>query len=313
MRTPAQVSGRYDFVMDVPIQGPTDEGIRAADCWWVQNVLPQPPGNGSTGGRGPGPACSDCNGPIPRWVNRPRSWGGGPTEYGGNGGPECSRERIRYGGRHVAGFSLDAAGDPAATLTSDQQAWVVATVTNLNTQIGQATGTNCAGWQAGNLAATIGCFQGWYNANSGGSLRTDGVLDQDTLTALQATTAAHAADFTTPFPAGQASGTVPDVAASASGSSPATPDASVPDPPPASPADMAHHDKKKADEKKKCEELEGDEKKKCEEAKGLSTSAKLGIAAGATIVVGGIVYALASKGSSPARTAPTATERRGRR
>ena len=73
MRTPAQVSGRYDFVTDVPIQGPTDEGIRAADCWWTQNVLPQPSGNGSkSGAPGPGPACSDCNGPIPRWVNRPK-------------------------------------------------------------------------------------------------------------------------------------------------------------------------------------------------------------------------------------------------
>ena len=298
MRTPAQVSGRYDFVTDVPIQGPTDEGIRAADCWWTQNVLPQPSGNGSkSGAPGPGPACSDCNGPIPRWVNRPKSWGGGPTEYGGNGGPDCRATEIRYGSRKVAGFSLDAAGDPAATLTSDQQAWVVATLTNLNTQIGQATGTSCAGWQAGNLAATIGCFQGWYNANSGGSLRTDGVLDQDTLSALQATATAHASDFTAPYPSGQAagppapSGIAPGAATPASGA--------VPEPPPVTPAGkvvVPHEEKKKGG---KCEGLEGDEKKKCEESEGLSTGAKLGIGVGIAAVLGGIVAVVASKKKKP--------------
>lgn len=328
-RTPAQISGRYDFVTDVPIQGPTDEGIRAADCWWVQNVLPRPPGNGSTGGRGPGPACTDCNGPIPRWVNRPRSWGGGPTEYGGNGGPECSGERIRYGSRHVAGFSLDAAGDAAVAITNDQASWVCATLTNLNTQIGQATGTSCANWRDPGLGwstaagmatppevtAAVGCFQGWYNANSGGSLRTDGVLDQDTLSALQAIAVAHPADFTTPYPGGAPadaappasppSGTVPSAAQSASGT--------VPEPPSASPAEMAHHDKKKEDQKKgkKCDGLEGEEKKKCEESeKGLSTGAKVAIAAGATVVAGGILYALATKGSSKPSQPATAERRR---
>ena len=310
MRTPAQVSGRYDFVTDVPIQGPTDEGIRAADCWWTQNVLPQPPSNGSTGGRGPGPACTDCNGPIPMWANNPLRWNGGPTEYGGNGGPNCWGEQIRHDGRSVAGFALDAASDPELTsLTSDQIVWVVDALTTLNQQITQATGTTCKTgiysktWQDMGPSKilsmdSIGCFQVWYNANSGGSLRTDGVLDQDTLSALQATAAAHPADFTTPYPAAP-SGTVPSAAQSASGAVPSAPSA-VPEPPPVTPIVPPSDKKPPPDEKKE----------------GLSTGAKLGIAAGATVVAGGIVYALAMR-STPARKAPVATpavmERRGRR
>jgi hypothetical protein len=213
--TPAQAYGHPDFVTDVPVQGPTDPGIRAADCWWTQNVLPVKK-----------PACADCNGPVPLWAKNPTAWGGGPSEYGGDGGGSCSPSPVRYGSRIVAGFALDAAGDPAATVTSDQQAWVVATLGNLNTQIGQATGTACASWQdAGtNLAAAVGCFQGWYNANSGGSLRTDGVLDQDTLGALQATATAHAADFQTSFPTGSTQVTPAAPAAPAVPTTPAVPD-----------------------------------------------------------------------------------------
>lgn len=93
MRTPAQASGRYDFVTDVPVQGPTDEGIRAADCWWTQNVLPVA-----------NPACSDCKGPIPQWARNPAGWSGGPVQYGGRG---CgSVEPVWYRGGCVAGFSL---------------------------------------------------------------------------------------------------------------------------------------------------------------------------------------------------------------
>src|SRR5262249_31799998 len=36
-QTPAQAYGSPDFVTDVPVQGPTDEGLRAQACWWVQN------------------------------------------------------------------------------------------------------------------------------------------------------------------------------------------------------------------------------------------------------------------------------------
>jgi hypothetical protein len=215
--TPAQASGRYDFVTDVPVQGPTDEGIRAADCWWVQNRLPA---NKTT--------CTDRRtGPVPMWANRPASWGGGWPEYGGNGGPNCSPEQVRYGGCAARGFSLDGASDPAASVSSDQQAWVVSTLTNLNTQIGQATGTACASWQdpGANLAAAVGCFQSWYNYNANGQLRTDGVLDQDTLNAIQSTAAAHTSDFPTPYPA----------AATAAPAAPAPTTAAtttVPEPPP---------------------------------------------------------------------------------
>jgi hypothetical protein len=76
---------------------------------------------------------------------------------------------------------------------------------------------------------------------------------------------------------------------------------------------MAHHDKKKEDQKKgkKCDGLEGEEKKKCEESeKGLSTGAKVAIAAGATVVAGGILYALATKGSSKPSQPATAERRR---
>jgi hypothetical protein len=214
------------------------------------------------------------------WANNPTRWNGGPTEYGGNGGPNCWGERIQHNGRSVAGFALDAAGDAAATLSGDQQAWVTSTLTTLNTNIGQTTGTSCAGWQAGNLAATVTCFQGWYNANSGGTLRTDGVLDQDTLTALQATTAAHGVDFPTPYPGA--------AAATPAAPAPSSP-ASVPEPPAAPPAEMAHHDKK-ADEKKAA----------------WTTGGKVALGVASVVAVGGIVFA-ATRGS---HAAPAAAERR---
>jgi hypothetical protein len=272
--TPAQASGRYDFVTDVPVQGPTDEGIRAADCWWSQSILPVRR-----------PACVDCRGPIPLWANAPTVWGGGWPEYGGNGGGSCPPGPIRYGSRNVAGFSLDGANDPAATVSTDQQAWVMSTLANLNTQIGQATGTSCRGWQDQNLVAMVGCFQGWYNANSGGSLRTDGVLDQDTLTALQATATAHAADFPTPYPAAPA--TAPAAPA------PAAP-ATVPEPPPApiqqhAPTGFLARLAK------------------------LSTPAKVGIGLAGTVVGIGTVYAIASRSASKGAKKKVSERRRYRR
>ena len=132
--TPAQAHGHPDFVTDVPIQGPTDPGMRAAACWWTQNVLPVQ-----------SPACVDCKGPIPLWAKNPTAWGGGWPQYGGNGGGNCTPtwygDRVRIGSRSVAGFALDGPSDPPATLSSDQQAWVVSALTILNTQIGQSTGT----------------------------------------------------------------------------------------------------------------------------------------------------------------------------
>ena len=305
--TPAQASGRYDFVEDVPVQGPTDPGIRAADCWWTQNVLPVKK-----------PACVDCNGPIPKWANRPTAWGGGAPEYGGNGGSNCAAGPVRYGSRNVAGFALDAPrgwsvaeyqdggslaanepprgwsvaeyqdggslaanGDPAATLTSDQQVWVQSTLNTLNRKINETTGTYCSQDAGTSLAAAVACFQGWANANSKGSLRTDGVLDQDTLTALQAVAAAHPADFQTPFPAASA---VPLA-------TPAAPAAAIPEPPPVTSTAVTPLPPEKK--------------------KGLSTPVMVAIGVGAAVVAGGVVYAVTSKGGkSPA---PTASERRRRR
>lgn len=184
--TPAQASGRYDFVTDVPVQGPTDEGMRAADCWYAQNVLPAQP------------ACVDCKGsPVPQWTNNSICPGNRLT-YSGLG------EQVRYGGKSVVGFG--APSDPAATLTPAQQAWVVGTLTALRTLIGTA----CPSWVdlSPNLTASqamsgaaIGCFQSWYNENNKASmLRTDGVLDEDTLCALVLTAGLHPVDVQTTFP-----------------------------------------------------------------------------------------------------------------
>lgn len=276
-RTPAQVSGRYDFVTDVPIQGPTDEGMRAASCWWTQNVLPVKK-----------PACVDCTGPIPKWANNPTSWGGGWPQYGGNGGPSCRGEFVQHNGRRVAGFALDgaprgwsvedyrdagslaAAGDPAATLTSDQQAWVVSTLNTLNTNIGQRTGTSCPGWQdAGtSLAAAVGCFQLWANANGKGSLRSDGVLDQDTLKALITVAQAHASDFPTMYPTAPPASAPPEPPPQ-----PATPAAAPAAPVPAAPPEPPPVDVSGAVVKAH-----------------MTKNAKIAIAAASAIAVGGIIY-----------------------
>lgn len=105
-QTPAQVSGNYDFVNDVPIQGPTDPGMRAASCWWTQNVLPVKD-----------PACVDCKGPVPTWARNPSAWGGGPAEYTGNGYP-CGwgKEMVRYGDRGMI-------GDPETVSPPGEASW----------------------------------------------------------------------------------------------------------------------------------------------------------------------------------------------
>lgn len=87
--TPAQANPDVaDFVTDVATQGPTDEGIRAADCWYVQHVLPARP------------ACVDCEGPIPKWAQQSLSPVRG--ESAGIG------EQISLGGVAVRGFGIGA-------------------------------------------------------------------------------------------------------------------------------------------------------------------------------------------------------------
>jgi hypothetical protein len=95
--TPAQAYGHPDFVTDVPVQGPTDEGMRAAACWWTRHVLP------------PHPPCVDCSGgPIPAWAQRslcPQHslCPGHRLVHSGLGG---LGESISLGGRSTRGFAL---------------------------------------------------------------------------------------------------------------------------------------------------------------------------------------------------------------
>ena len=191
--TPAQANPSVaNFVTDHPVQGPTDEGLRAADCWWAQHVLPQKP------------ACVDCKGPIPMWAQRSLSVYRG--ESAGIG------EQISLGGHRVAGFGNVALGVAAAAdpeiwtkLSTEQQTWVVNTLTKLNDLIVKSTGTTCPTWGP-SITAAGGCFQSWYNANylplnpAAPQLRTDGVFDEDTLCALMLQAALNPPEFPEPFP-----------------------------------------------------------------------------------------------------------------
>lgn len=194
MTTPAQATGHPNFVTDVPVQGPTDEGMRAHDCWYVQNVLPTQR-----------PACVDCEGPIPMWAQSKGLLSGQQISFGRAG--------------VVAGFALRAAGDPDVwtKLSADQQKWIQDTLTKLNNIIYQKTGTTCASWGP-SITAAGGCFQMWFNANMKGLtkadgsplvLRTDRVFDQDTLDALRTVAALNPPDFPTPFPGTSLPGTTP--------------------------------------------------------------------------------------------------------
>jgi len=63
------------------------------------------------------------------------------------------------------------------------------------------TGAPCKRWTdpSVNMSGATVCFQTWFNENENGSLRTDGVLDEDTLSALVGIMAKDP-DFRTPFP-----------------------------------------------------------------------------------------------------------------
>jgi hypothetical protein len=167
--TPAQAYG-HPTLDDVAVQGPTDPGIRAADCRYAQNVLPQKP------------ACVDCNkGNIPMWA-----------QHKGTG---LSSESISLGGAPVVGFG--APGDPGLTLSAADKAWAQNAINDLNTKILAGGSAPCATWAA-DFSSMTGCFQGWYNVNRAPAskmLRTDTVFDQDTLDALKMVVAARPADF----------------------------------------------------------------------------------------------------------------------
>ena len=71
-------AGTYaDWVTDVPIQGPTDPGIRRADCWWKNNVLDK---------------VTDSQGAVvPRWTQHSLCIGNRLTESGIGGVGEAIR------------------------------------------------------------------------------------------------------------------------------------------------------------------------------------------------------------------------------
>jgi hypothetical protein len=201
--TPAQASG-HPSLFDAPVQGPTDEGMRAADCWQAQNRLPK------------NPACVDCDGPIPQWTRDTLCPGNRLTNSGIGDPPQETKmfqHQVRYQGAPALGFSLGwvaAAGDPSVweKLTPEQQAWVSSTLIKLDQRIRETTGTVCRTWGPA-ITAAGGCFQHWFNGaklgftKADGSplvLRTDGVFDQDTLDALRTVAGINPTDFPTPFP-----------------------------------------------------------------------------------------------------------------
>jgi hypothetical protein len=183
MITPAQASGYPDFVNDWPVQGPTDPGIREADCRYAQ-TLPTP-------AEAP---CVDCKGYVPMFARTKGLLG----------------EQVSFGGRRTRAFALAAAGDPDiwGSLTVPQQTWVGNTLAKLNDIIVKSTGTTCPQWAPAIHSAAF-CFQSWFNqagigmTNSDGSqtkLRTDGTFDQETLNTLIRVVAINPTDFPTPYP-----------------------------------------------------------------------------------------------------------------
>jgi len=192
--TPAQASPGFDYVTDVPVQGPTNETMREASCWFAQNVVPARQ------------SCVDCGGgTIPMWTQQSIS----PIRGASNG----VGERVSFGGRVVGNFALAKAGDPSIweTLTPAQQQWVMEMLVALDAKIREQTGTSCATFGP-SITAAGGCFQAWYNANylpinpQAVPLRIDGAFDQDTLDGLR-TVAVTALGRSDPFPGTTAPGT----------------------------------------------------------------------------------------------------------
>jgi len=97
--TPAQAYGHPDFVTDVPIQGPTDEGMRRLACCWTRTRIPVER-----------PACVDCEGPTPMWTRHSLCLGNRLTNSGLG-----ADESLALGGSPACGFSLGLdPGAPAA-------------------------------------------------------------------------------------------------------------------------------------------------------------------------------------------------------
>jgi hypothetical protein len=196
--TPAQAYGHPNFVTDVPVQGPTDEGMRRLACCWTRTRIPQTP------------ACADCEGPIPMWTRQAITPSVGSFSSGVQGFAESGLGNP-YALALARPGTLAGPSDPTLDkgLAVAQLAWVQNALLTLNNKIMSTSGSSCPTWAdpTANLAAAVGCFQAWWNTHyakvSGGAakmLRTDGGLDEDTLCALQTITSMHPEDFGTPFP-----------------------------------------------------------------------------------------------------------------
>jgi len=251
MRTPAQAYGHPRFADDYPWDGGYGEGERRSACRNAAEITAKRPG---------GP----CSGILPSWI----------TNY-----PSGMLSGVRYNGRCVPGFGVGQVPDVFLTLTPAQQSWVQTTLGTLNSKI-LAASRPCATWASPtvNLPAAVSCFQSWANSlqvllSPGGALRTDGVIDPATLTALLAlATQIHPEDFPTPFPATPATAPVQAAAQSAGAAAVAvspTPAAAAPLTPEGKPVVRKDH--------------------------GLSTAAKVGIGVGIAGVLGTGVY-LATRG-----------------
>ena len=211
--TPAQAAeimrqnGTYgDWVTDVPVQGPTDPGIRAAGCWWKENVLDK--------------ATDHQGAMVPMWTQQSLCIGDRPCVRTAGVGEAVHRGGVRVGalgqvpavGPSPAPAPTKASAPPGiwSRLSDAESHWVASTLIQLNALIVKAGNAPCATWPAdllkddataiSKMPAAVGCFQGWFNTNVGGSLRTDGTLDERTACALVLVTGQHPADFTTPYP-----------------------------------------------------------------------------------------------------------------
>ena len=191
--TPAQAAnimhnaGTYgDWVDDVPIQGPTDRGIRKADCWWKDNVLDK---------------VTDNQGAVvPRWTQHTLCIGNRLVESGIGGLGDAVQAPT------AAATAAPAPPGLWSKLSAAQSQWVVSALTQVNALVLKAGSKPCATWPTNvttSLPAAVACFQGWLNSQDPKPdklLRTDGTLDDATLCWLVELTRQHASDFPTPYP-----------------------------------------------------------------------------------------------------------------
>jgi len=102
---------------------------------------------------------------------------------------------ISYGGRPVAGFGvLDNLGLSGAdiynALSSDQRTWLASAMQTFEGARRDAGASACPEWPqtfqtVADFQAAVACTQAWINAGNPGLLRTDGVMDESTLCAIQ--------------------------------------------------------------------------------------------------------------------------------